>query len=230
MPWNLTITVLLDTDDDGIPTIEGPGALVEDLDDDNDGRWTFETNTGVFLGLTTSAQRSRRHRRHTGTTPRKCRGDPTNASDASVDTDGTADALARTPTVTAIPHKKNRVFLDPMNATSIPSTSTATGRDALPQPGVLHQRLDASTGSSSATRRASTPSSSTRPLRRGRLSRRCRRVWCSTPPTAASRAWLKTAARSAVSPTIAARAASRIIEVEVTFTYAKDSDGDGLPT
>ncbi|MCH1411283.1 MAG: putative Ig domain-containing protein, partial [Candidatus Poseidoniaceae archaeon] len=148
VPWNLTITVLLDTDNDGMPDTLPDGyigALLEDLDDDNDGLLdVFETNTGSFLGP-----------ENIGTNPLvvdtdadtwddaeelTCGADPTNASDVPVDTDGDGlcDALEADPDGDGYSTQDEQACAsDPLNATSVPVDLDGDGLcDALANPEV----------------------------------------------------------------------------------------------
>ncbi|DAC38377.1 MAG TPA: hypothetical protein HA286_00095, partial [Candidatus Poseidoniaceae archaeon] len=153
VPWNLTIIVLLDTDDDGMPDTlpEGYiGALVEDLDDDNDGLLdVLETDTGIYLGPG-----------NPGTNPLVvdtdadgwddaeeliCGHDPTDASDVPVDTDGDGlcDALEADPDGDGWSSLDELACSsDPLNATSVPVDVDGDGLcDALVQPEVTYTNL-----------------------------------------------------------------------------------------
>ena len=246
VPWNLTITVLLDTDDDGMPNAlpEGYlGALVEDLDDDNDGLLdVFETNTGVFLGPD-----------DIGTNPLvvdtdadtwddaeevSCGADPTNASDVPVDTDGDGlcDALEADPDGDGYSTQEELACSsDPMNATSIPVDIDGDGAcDALLQPELSYTNVsDASTGVillghparfDAVVLDAALEAWTIEPALPKGL------VFNATDGSITGVVEDSGAERPSSTHTVFATEVGygRIIEVEVTFTYAKDSDGDGL--
>ncbi|MEC7278623.1 MAG: putative Ig domain-containing protein [Candidatus Thermoplasmatota archaeon] len=246
VPWNLTITVLLDTDDDGMPNAlpEGYlGALIEDLDDDNDGLLdVFETNTGVFLGPD-----------DIGTNPLvvdtdadtwddaeevSCGADPTNASDVPVDTDGDGlcDALEADPDGDGYSTQEELACSsDPMNATSIPVDIDGDGAcDALLQPELSYTNVsDASTGVilfghparfDAVVLDAALEAWRIEPaLPEGLL-------FNATDGSITGVVQDSDVERPSSTHTVFATEVGygRIIEVEVTFTYATDSDGDGL--
>ena len=246
VPWNLTITVLLDTDDDGMPNAlpEGYlGALIEDLDDDNDGLLdVFETNTGVFLGPD-----------DIGTNPLvvdtdadtwddaeevSCGADPTNASDVPVDTDGDGlcDALEADPDGDGYSTQEELACSsDPMNATSIPVDIDGDGAcDALLQPELSYTNVsDASTGVillghparfDAVVLDAALEAWTIEPALPKGL------VFNATDGSITGVVEDSDVERPSSTHTVFATEVGygRIIEVEVTFTYAKDSDGDGL--
>ena len=246
VPWNLTITVLLDTDDDGMPDAlpEGYlGALIEDLDDDNDGLLdVFETNTGVFLGPD-----------DIGTNPLvvdtdadtwddaeevSCGADPTNASDVPVDTDGDGlcDALEADPDGDGYSTQEELACSsDPMNATSIPVDIDGDGAcDALLQPELSYTNVsDTSTGVilfghparfDAVVLDAALEAWTIEPALPKGL------VFNATDGSITGVVQDSDAERPSSTHTVFATEVGygRIIEVEVTFTYAKDSDGDGL--
>ena len=246
VPWNLTITVLLDTDDDGMPNAlpEGyMGALVEDLDDDNDGLLdVFETNTGSFLGPD-----------NIGTNPLvvdtdadtwddaeevSCGTDPTNASNVPVDTDGDGlcDALEADPDGDGYSTQEELACSsDPMNATSIPVDIDGDGAcDALLQPELSYTNVSAV---------------GTGVILFGHPARfdavvldAVLEAWTIEPALPEGLVFNATDGSitgvvqdSDVQDSSSTHAVSatevgygRIIEVEVSFTYATDSDGDGL--
>ena len=246
VPWNLTITVLLDTDDDGMPNAlpEGYlGALIEDLDDDNDGLLdVFETNTGVFLGPD-----------DIGTHPLvvdtdadtwddaeevSCGADPTNASDVPVDTDGDGlcDALEADPDGDGYSTQEELACSsDPMNATSIPVDIDGDGAcDVLLQPELSYTNVsDASTGVilfghparfDAVVLDAALEAWTIEPaLPEGLL-------FNATDGSITGVVQDSDVERPSSTHTVFATEVGygRIIEVEVTFTYATDFDGDGL--
>jgi ELWxxDGT repeat protein len=246
VPWNLTITVLLDTDDDGMPNAlpEGYlGALIEDLDDDNDGLLDiFETNTGVFLGPD-----------DIGTNPLvvdtdadtwddaeevSCGADPTNASDVPVDTDGDGlcDALEADPDGDGYSTQEELACSsDPMNATSIPVDIDGDGAcDALLQPELSYTNVsDTGTGVillghparfDAVVIDAALEAWTIEPALPEGL------VFNATDGSITGVVQDSDGQRPSSTHTVFATEVGygRIIEVEVTFTYAKDSDGDGL--
>ena len=246
VPWNLTITVLLDTDDDGMPNAlpEGYlGALIEDLDDDNDGLLdVFETNTGVFLGP-----------ENIGTNPLvvdtdadtwddaeelTCGADPTDASDVPVDTDGDGlcDALEADPDGDGYSTQEELACSsDPMNATSIPVDIDGDGAcDALLQPELSYTNVsDAGTGVvllghparfDAVVVDAALEAWTIEPALPEGL------VFNATDGSITGVVQDNDVQRPSSTHIISATEVGygRIIEVEVTFTYATDSDGDGL--
>ena len=123
VPWNLTITVLLDTDDDGMPN-----ALPEGYRARLSRTWTTTTTACSTCSKPTRASSSgpatsvQTHSSSTptptpGTTPRKCRAVPIPPTRATYRWTPTVTACAmrskRTLTVTDIPRGGTRVFLGP---------------------------------------------------------------------------------------------------------------------
>jgi hypothetical protein len=246
VPWNLTITVLLDTDDDGMPN-ELPegyvGVLIEDLDDDNDGLLdVLESNTGVFLGPGDP-----------GTNPQvvdtdadtwddaeelSCGADPTDANDVPVDTDGDGlcDALEADPDGDGYSTQDELACSsDPLNATSIPVDIDGDGAcDALVQPELSYTNV---TEDGTGVIIFGEPVRFDAVVVDADLE-----TWTIVPALPEGLTFNGTDGRimgvvldddtvgSSSTHTIVATEVGygRIIEVEVTFTYAKDSDGDGL--
>ncbi|DAC32930.1 MAG TPA: hypothetical protein D7I05_07155, partial [Candidatus Poseidoniales archaeon] len=246
VPWNLTITVLLDTDDDGMPN-ELPegylGVFIEDLDDDNDGLLdVLESNTGVFLGP-----------EDPGTNPLivdtdadawddaeelSCGSDPTDVDDVPVDTDGDGlcDALEADPDGDGYSTQEELACSsDPMNATSIPVDIDGDGAcDALLQPELSYTNVsDAGTGVvlighparfDAVVVDAALEAWTIDPALPKGL------VFNTTDGSITGVVQGNDVQRTSSTHTVFATEVGygRIIEVEVTFTYATDSDNDGL--
>jgi hypothetical protein len=246
VPWNLTITVLLDTDDDGMPN-ELPddylGVFIEDLDDDNDGLLdVLESNTGVFLGP-----------EDPGTNPLlvdtdadtwddaeelSCGADPTDANDVPVDTDGDGlcDALEADPDGDGYSTQEELACSsDPLNATSIPVDIDGDGAcDALVQPEFSYTNV---TEDGTGVIIFGNPVRFDAVVVDADLE-----AWTIVPALPAGLSFNGTDGRimgvvlddgnvgSSSTHSIVATEVGygRILEVEITFTYAKDSDGDGL--